>query len=387
MRVLFINDTILHIGGAENYMFSLKKLLEQNGHEVLIIGSNTGVSLVDSFFSRWFSFKYFNKVTESIVDFKPEIVHIHGISRVVSPSVLVAAKRKKVSIVQTVHDYHFICPKLWMINDTGKEIKSHDSQLTCLLHHLPKKNIVYALFKHIKTTFHNIFIQKYIDHFICASDDLTERYSKKFGKERVTKLPYFVNEDIFSYSPLKIDNSLLFSGRLSREKGIDLLLEAFNKLSAKYPRLSLTIVGDGPQKNTIKRNITELGLHEKVILVGKASESEMAKYYKLSSLVVIPSIWLETGPLVAYEAIHSGRPVLGSNAGGIKSIIKNGKTGILFERNNLDDLVTKLDIIFSNPKVLSEISNEQRNFAKIISQKEYIRNLQTIYQKLFSHNI
>src|ERR1700729_866288 len=126
-RILFINDTLLSHGGAESYMYSLKTLLDENGYDTRIIGGEKGVGLTDSFFSRWYSIKYYTLIKETIEIFRPDIIHLQSFARVLSPSVLFAAHAKRIPIVQTVHDYHYICPKVWMINDANKIITKHDS--------------------------------------------------------------------------------------------------------------------------------------------------------------------------------------------------------------------------------------------------------------------
>jgi glycosyltransferase involved in cell wall biosynthesis len=380
LTILFINDTTKLIGGAEVYMYNLQNLLESHGHRVHILGGQKGVGLKDSFFSRWFSVSYYKQAKAAINTYKPDLVHIHGISRVVSPSVLVAAKRSHIPIVQTTHDYHFICPKLWMITDQQTLVTTHDSHISCLLHHLPKKPFLYGLFKHIKTQFHNYFFARYIDTFICASQDITGWYRRLLPTKSIFHVPYFVSES-FQHTPLRNHNSILFLGRISKEKGIDLLLNAFATVVRSLPQTTLTIAGEGKSLEQLKHLCQKLQIAKQVFFVGKKQEKALLDTYTNTAIVVIPSVWLETGPLVAYEALLMGRPLVGANAGGIKDIILHEKTGLLFERNNKTDLADKLITLLQDPNLQKRISQNQKERADAYSQYTHLQAIEHIYQK------
>lgn len=93
MRILLINDLKVKKGGAEKVVYDIKHLLEENNHETKIIGSENEKETISTFFSRWFSLKYYFKTKKTIKNFNLDVVHIHNFSRYISPSPIVAAKR------------------------------------------------------------------------------------------------------------------------------------------------------------------------------------------------------------------------------------------------------------------------------------------------------
>jgi glycosyltransferase involved in cell wall biosynthesis len=380
-KILFINDTTKQIGGAENYLYALKKMLEDKGYQVKIIGGSGGVSLSQSFFSRWFSIKYYRETNKIIKAFNPNIVHVHSIARVVSPSVFLAVKQSNLPLIQTTHDYNNICSKLWMINDEEEILNAHTSFFECLIHHKPKKFIIYSFFKLIKTSFHDFFIRRYVDVFLCGSSDIRSRIESKYDNKIVVQFPYFVDEE--SFKPAKIQNysTIFFSGRLSKEKGVDVLLHAVKILSKNHPKLNVNIIGEGPEKNKLIWLANDLKL-DNVNFLGKIPYSEIPKYYINATVVVIPSVWLETGPLVAIEAAFTGRPVIASDCGGMKDIVINGVTGFLFRRNSPEDLAEKLRIIMSDKKLINKMSKNQIKITEKYSAEKHLKIIENLYNSL-----
>jgi glycosyltransferase involved in cell wall biosynthesis len=156
LKIMLVNDSTNEIGGAETYILTFNKILESKGHSTFLFGPKNDVGLSNSFFSRWYSRKYYKEITDKIRKFNPDIVHVHNLSRVISPSVLRATYKASVPIIQTVHDYHYICPKVWMLDRNGEIIRDHSSNFDCIFNHQPKKNIIYTLSKHLKAQFHKI---------------------------------------------------------------------------------------------------------------------------------------------------------------------------------------------------------------------------------------
>ena len=381
-KIILINDTTTLYGGAETYMFSLKRLLEEMECQVEVIGSSGQVSLKNSFFSRWYSRKYFNIVNKTINDFKPDIIHVQSFSRVLSPSILVAADFFNIPVIQTVHDYHYICPKLWMINDKNEVIREHSSFTDCLFHHLPKNNLVYSFFQATKAEYHKRFLNKYVDHFICPSKDLADWYSERYGADKVTYLPNFVDVTPSNVISSSNTDKLLYVGRLSKEKGIDLLITALPIVLKKYPNINLTIIGSGSEQDFLVRLCKKLNVSDKVSFIGKTNNNDLKKYYQKATAIVIPSIWIENCPMVALEAIRAERPIIASGAGGLKDIIKDKFNGLLFERGNDKDLADKLITLLSDKQLIRNLSKNQKKISYKYEGQYHYNNIIKLYEKL-----
>lgn len=381
-KILIINDTLSQHGGAESYVHSLDNLLKGNGYITKLFGSTEGVGLNSNFFSRWYSIKYYFLTKKVIKDFQPDIIHINSIARILSPSILVAASSFSIPIVQTVHDYHYICPKSWMVDDKNKLISSHNSSIDCIFHHMPKHNLIYAIFQNIKSNFHKLFLKKYVDHFICPSKDLTNWYKKKFSHRSITYVPNFVENGLLDSSSTRNFNEILFVGRLSKEKGIDDLIQAFSNLRLLIPQLVLTIVGEGPEKKYILNLVEKLNLTKHVNIVGNVKRENLNNYYHNSTVVVIPSRWVENCPMVALESITHGKPLIVPYAGGLKDMIKNDISGYFYERNSIEDLSAKLYKLLSDKKKIIRFSKFQLESSELYTGKHHLKEIQFVYNSL-----
>jgi len=217
MRILLINDLSIIAGGAEQVVFDTKKLLEERGNIVRILGSNTKEEFL-SLLSRWFSLKYYCFTKKIIKEFDPDIVHIHNFSRIISPSPIIAAKRLKKKVVLTIHDFHMYCPKTWAIFRDGK-ICEKGYNLFCPFYNCytfkrGKIYVFYHILKWLKVGLHRKIIKKYVDCFICPSKKLKEFIQKNLNipPERVIYLPNFVEIKNQNTEKEKKNNQFLFVG-------------------------------------------------------------------------------------------------------------------------------------------------------------------------------
>ncbi|MCX6743999.1 MAG: glycosyltransferase [Candidatus Parcubacteria bacterium] len=122
-------------------------------------------------------------------------------------------------------------------------------------------------------------------------------------------------------------------GRLEEQKGHQYLIAALPKILQKYPGFILDIIGQGSLEETLKDQVKQLGLKDKVNFMGTSTEIE--KILSQMDLFILPSVWEGLG-IVILEAQAAGLAVLGSNVGGIKEIIKSGQNGLLFEPKDPD---------------------------------------------------
>lgn len=142
--------------------------------------------------------------------------------------------------------------------------------------------------------------------------------------------------------------NVLYIGRLSKEKGVDLLLKAWSNLGVAFPDALLHIVGDGPQRQELETLATQLGLQTRVIFYGWRDKHTLPALYTASFCCVMPSLSEPLGR-VALESMACGTPVIGANVGGIPEIVKHQTTGLLFERGDVDGLTGQLRTLLDSP--------------------------------------
>jgi glycosyltransferase involved in cell wall biosynthesis len=175
---------------------------------------------------------------------------------------------------------------------------------------------------------------------------------------------------------------LIFVGRLSREKGVDVLLNGFAKALLINTNLKLLIIGKGPEKNNLMKLANKLKIQNNINFLGKVPHEQLAKYYINSSAIVIPSIWIENCPMVALEAIGYSKPIIASNAGGLKDLVDDGSTGLLFNINDPTDLASKLNYFFSDTKLQNKLKNNQRKLSNNFTAENHYKKIIEVYSKV-----
>ncbi|MCX7876366.1 MAG: glycosyltransferase family 4 protein [Melioribacteraceae bacterium] len=170
-----------------------------------------------------------------------------------------------------------------------------------------------------------------------------------------------------------------FFGRLDfKEKGIDILLEAFLNLSKVHKDLFLLLIGNGKDEYKIKEFIAQNKLNSKLI----NSQKDVFNYYQLIEVFVLPSR-IDPFPLVMIEAGLMKKPLIGSNVDGIPELIENEKDGLLFESGNSDDLKNKIQIIINNKNFANQLAeNLYCKISKYYTVKNFIFKYQNLYLSL-----
>jgi glycosyltransferase involved in cell wall biosynthesis len=168
----------------------------------------------------------------------------------------------------------------------------------------------------------------------------------------------------------------LYVGRLSEEKGIEVLLEAWKLLETKIP---LVIVGDGPLASEVASTAQTIGAEYR----GPLSRHDVAECMRRASLLVFPSVWYEAFPLVIAEALACGLPVLTSDAGSAACLIDNGRTGLHFRSGDPRDLAAKMETLWRDQELLGRMRkraraeyerhyNSERNYARLMQIYELV---------------
>jgi len=383
MRILLINNYHYQKGGADTVYFNTAELLRQYGHEVFFF-STIHPSNVSSKQTKYFttyhdfrnstlkqkiraipSFIYDKKAHSRLLhlidEIKPDIAHIHLFMGGLSSSILSALKEKKIPVIQTVHDYRLLCPAFSFTDGENNicELCKDKFYLRCLTKKCSEKNFAQSAMLALDAYFRKYIIKpvNLIDKFIFVSQfsmDKHIEFEPKF-KTKAIKLFNF-NPHLDTTEPSKSTGEyFLFYGRLSIEKGLDILVEA-----AKKANIPLKIVGTGPlmeqYKNLSFANISFLGYKQ---------GQELWDLVTNASFIVVPSVWYENNPLTIVEAYSFGKPVIGSRIGGIPEIINEDETGYLFEMGNHEELADTLEKAknISDLKY-DEMSKNARQFAQ-----------------------
>ena len=285
-------------------------------------------------FSRWLNPWVYRRTQRAIAEFKPDVLHLHGCSRNLSPSPAIAARRAGVPVVMTVHDAHLVCPKTWMIYSDGEPCRLGFGwkclTSNCVTWRRGYANVPYHAVKWLKVGLHRRILRRNVARFVSPSEWLARWLMMSLGTDQVVHIPLFAPSQSSVRDDPEHGLRLLYVGRLSPEKGVDTLLRALPLVAERVSGTRLDVVGSGSDERALRALSADLGLSEHVRFQGAVAPSELEGYYRTASAVVMPSRWMENAPLVAYEAMSYGVPIIASERGGLPELIESGRNGLLF---------------------------------------------------------
>lgn len=268
-----------------------------------------------------------------------------------------------------------------------------------------------------------------VDHGTCKEDDLRYRLTRKmethvvkqanavtticeglkadligrgFPESKFTVIGNAVNIDQFEVitEQDKIDNTDLantlkladcdvlgFLGSFYAYEGLDLIIAAMPAILAQNPNARLLLVGGGPQEQSLKQQVTLLGLEGKVVFTGRVPHSEVGKYYSLVDLLVYPRKAMRltdlVTPLKPLEAMAQGKPVIASDVGGHKELIIDNKTGFLFKAGDVEQLSERIVTLLNDKETLKSVLVHGRDYVENVRNwQNSVSNYLPLYQSL-----
>lgn len=350
MRILQVTDWNPVRGGAEEYVAWLAAALPTRGHEVALLTSNAGTAgdgRADyvAFGTQWapaqIGLQVFNphawvEARRALKEFKPDIAHVHLFAYHLSPAVLFGLKG--VPIVVTHHDYKAGCPLGTRLLPDGRICSDAPGGIChsrgCLgFLHWQRDRLRYRLLRQALSR---------------AAASLV--YSRTMAEScqalgmKVVMLPMPVRAPGAGFVRQPAANpEFIYCGRLSREKGAELLLRAFAQLLKRMPGARLTFAGDGPLRTELGGLAESLGLGTAVRFAGWLNPEALDEALQSAWALVAPSIWVEPFGLVAPEAVLRDIPVIASRTGGLAESIEPGRSGLLFNNGNGEELLECLE--------------------------------------------
>ena len=184
--------------------------------------------------------------------------------------------------------------------------------------------------------------------------------------------------------PKNLDKDIhaFFIGNLYPIKGVDLLIRATPIITKSIPDFHLIIAGRGPQEDHLKRLVKELNLEKNIKFLGFISDEDKFKYIKSSKVVVVPSRW-DFSPIVIYEAMACGKPVIASDVTNSEILI-DGKTGLLFKSEDVEDLANKIITLLADPKLRKKMGKRALEKVKECDWSKIAERYIEIYKKVIA---
>lgn len=402
MKILLINNFYQSTApSGEHVVYNSEKQLlklfgQKSGYNLTVISferSNDEISslpfakkILTSLNSTW-SIETFKELRNTIRREKPDIAHFHNIFYLISPSAYYVCKDEGVKVIQTLHNFRLFCANSFFIRN-GKicEECAKKSPLRGIIYGCNRNSRYNSIPGAITICLHRFlgtWIKK-VDAFIA----LTEFSRKKFVEYGLSRNNIFIKPNFLLNPPIPKytrSNYALFIGRLSMEKGVDTMIDAFEIIKHNMPNhFSLKIVGDGIKRKQLEDKIFSRKITN-IELIGMKDHSECIGLIKDSKFLILPSIWYEFFPMVVLEAFACGKPVIASRLGSMAELIEEGKTGLLFEPGDPKNLALKIKWMIENEDVCIEMGKNARMvFEQKYTADKNIELLIDIYEKVKS---
>lgn len=220
---------------------------------------------------------------------------------------------------------------------------------------------------------------------IACSTGLKELAKKTNADQKIEVIPNGINIELFKPDASKkpADKFIITLGgtRLTGRKGIKYLIEAVSELQSQYPQIRLKIIGDGDEKENLERQCQELNISSKIQFLGKINNKELPPYYQEASLFVLPSL-NEGMSNAMLEALASGLPIVATDTGGARELIKDGINGYIIKFKNSTDIAEKVEKFLKDNQLGINMGNESRKIAGSMSWKNVAEKYYGIYGKI-----
>jgi glycosyltransferase involved in cell wall biosynthesis len=381
VKVLIINKFAQVTGGADRHALDVIRLLREQGHAVQLLSTANPQNLervgqfvepsVTSASRYGLSVKarasaarraLWNReaaraTSEIFATFQPDIVHTHKLYPQLSVAPVVIAKRHGVPVVQTIHDYEFISAN--PLNSTACALDRQEETVA---------------FRALNTA--TFAVRRYVHRprvttWIAVSEAVATIH-REHGIEPVIIRNFVVSDR--AEVPTRVQREgVLYVGRLTAEKGSDVIIEAARLL----PNVRFTVAGMGPDAPLIEAAAREL---PNLVFLGRVAPTEVASLLRAAVMSLMPSRWQEPGPLTALEAMCAGTPIVAFDSGGLAEYVRRADAGIVVE-NTAAALVDGCRTLLESQTAWQRASDGGRaGVASSFSAERYAHEIVDVYE-------
>ena len=382
MRLLLVHNYYRQPGGEDAVFEAEKAMLEEMGHEVVALVEDNarliGMSRLSAAGRAVWSREVRAKLRGLIRETRPMVAHFHNTFLMVSPAAYSVCKEAGVPVVQTLHNYRLLCPPANFFRNGGP--------CEDCLGRLPWPGVLHACWRgsRAETAVVTMMLAVHrllktwaqqVDLYIA----LTEFARQKFVEGGLPARKIFVKPNFVYPDPGEgphRGNYALFVGRLSPEKGLRTLLSAWQLVKTT----PLKVVGDGLLRRDVERFVAREGLS--VDVLGRRPREEVFRLMRQARALVFPSEWYEGFPVTIVEAFACGLPVLASRLGAMAEIVEDGRTGLLCNPGDPEDLAAKVEWAWSHPQAMTEMGREaRREYEEKYTAERNYELLMQIYER------
>jgi glycosyltransferase involved in cell wall biosynthesis len=365
LKIILVHNTYQQPGGEDVVFEQERRLLESAGHTVVAYRRSnheleqfTGVARLALIQRTIWASDTVNHFAKLLREEKPDLVHVHNTFMMISPSIYSACRDAGIPVVQTLHNYRLLCPAANLFRN-GKVCEE------CVDHGL-LRGIRYGCYRDSRAATATVALMLAVHRRLGTWANLVDAYiaTTEFARQKfiAAGLPahkVHVKSNFLDADPgpkKEGGEYALFVGRLSAEKGGDILLEAWDRLNLSIP---LRIIGDGPLRGQLEAKAAERNLSS-VSFLGRLSRAESVAAMQRARFVIVPSQCYENFPVTIAESFACGTPVICSNHGGMKEIVSGERTGLHFLPGEPADLAAKVEWAWTHREQMELMGKEAR---------------------------
>ena len=349
MKILLVHNRYRLPGGEEVMVERTRQCLEDEGHTVMEFFRDSGTinstaGKLRSIFSAVHAPGAINDFRATLREFQPDLVHVHNLLPLISPVVLREAKAAGCAVVMTCHNYRLGCPIATHIHRGSACHRClNGREYQCFINNCRDngmESLAYAMRSMAirwQGHYHN-----HIDHYIAISHWIKHYLTESVGlRGDSVSVVHNVSEVNADPDWQTTGDSIVFAGRLSEEKGIEVVLE----LARNLPHIPFKVAGDGPMMAQLSQEVPD-----NMVLLGQLEQREVLPLFHDARIVLVPSLNDEPFGLVAIEAMGQGTPVLLSNTGAFPELIQEGEHGYLVNPHSQKELMEQVQDLWNDPE-------------------------------------
>lgn len=386
-KVLIIHNYYQQSGGEDKVVEQESAMLRSRGIETEhyyvhndSIQSKGLANMAKLAVEAAWSFPEFKRIKELLLRVKPDVVHVHNFFPVISPSVYHACERLGVPVVQTLHNYRLICPAATFMR--GNEVCEkclHGTLLHSIRHGCYRGSQLQTIPVAAMIKFNELIgtWQHKVSRYIALTEFARDKFAESgIPLDRIAVKPNFIHHQTVKAKYDPNDRYLLFVGRISAEKGVRNLLQAWSQLEDRGG-LRLVIIGDGPQKAELAAAYSQ----EDIRFLGKQDGDTVLDCMSRAMYVMVPSIWYEGFPMTIVESYSVGTPVLCSRIGALEEIVEDGVTGFHFQHDDLENIKTVIRRAVAYENYAAMRQKVAENYAAHYTEEVNVKQLLAIYSE------
>lgn len=337
MKILIVHNVYQHRGGEDMVVEAEIALLRSHGHEVELYSRHNDtlekIPRAAAAASAVWSQRTAGDIGTLCKRFQPDVIHAHNTFPLISPSLYWTAWRKRIPVVQTLHNFRLLCPQAIFLRggkiceDCVRKIPWRAVRHKCYRESAAQSAVTAGMLAvhRLLGTYH-----ERVTRYIALNSFARDKYIEGgLPAERFRIKPNFVPSSIVPQWTER--HGGLYVGRLSSEKGLDVLAQAMRQLTQP----DVDIIGQGPLEALARGAFGERYL-------GYRPLDRILQHMQTARYLVVPSICYENSPRTIVEAFSCGLPVIASRLGSLPNIVHDGVTGLLFEPSNPTDLARKI---------------------------------------------